>query len=327
MERTGELLVRSNNFRNGVGEAAVVEKAEIALPSDLENYTDVLKNYTKEVDIFKSLRKQKEEDSKYVSNTIGFIPLNLSLTMEGLTGFKIYQTFNITQKVLPSNYPQNLEFLIKGISHKVDSSGWTTTIETQSIPKNIRIPEKSSLGDFNFEETPLLTSYPELPIIEPPPPPTFLSFCDAVRILNNINIDKQISRAVFAIMFAEQRKGEGFSSAGGFNYSGVQTDSGKWNNSEFIKGRFTRRDSQRVREFAIFENDKEFLRFMSLRVKDKGISGSDPDAWTKGYINNWWSPSDKAQITPGTERYNSKKNIFLSADRRFDECTNSEIPG
>ena len=46
----------------------------------------------------------------------GFIPFNLSLTMDGLSGMKIYSKFIVDTSYLPSNYPENVEFLIKGIS-------------------------------------------------------------------------------------------------------------------------------------------------------------------------------------------------------------------
>jgi LAS superfamily LD-carboxypeptidase LdcB len=37
---------------------------------------------------------------------------------------------------LPTNYPGTLEFLIKGITHKIEGNQWTTNIESMAIPKN-----------------------------------------------------------------------------------------------------------------------------------------------------------------------------------------------
>ena len=78
-----------------------------------------------------------EANQKASPNGIGFIPINLNLTMDGLSGMKIYQTFTIDSKFLPLNYPEKLQFLIKGISHNIDRNSWTTQIETFSIPKDI----------------------------------------------------------------------------------------------------------------------------------------------------------------------------------------------
>jgi hypothetical protein len=67
----------------------------------------------------------------------GFIPLNLNLTMDGISGMKIYQKFKITQDILPPLYPKKLNFLIKGIDHEIDRNGWRTNIQTFSIGTDI----------------------------------------------------------------------------------------------------------------------------------------------------------------------------------------------
>jgi len=66
----------------------------------------------------------------------GFLPFDLSLTMDGLSGMKVYQKFTIDTAFLPSNYPTSLEFIIKGISNKIESNQWTTTIDSMAVPKN-----------------------------------------------------------------------------------------------------------------------------------------------------------------------------------------------
>lgn len=64
-----------------------------------------------------------------------FIPISLNLTLDGISGPKIFQKYTINDIILPRNYENNIEFLVKGITHKVDRSGWTTTLESLSIPK------------------------------------------------------------------------------------------------------------------------------------------------------------------------------------------------
>ena len=66
----------------------------------------------------------------------GFLPFDLSLTMDGLAGMKVYQKFTIDTAFLPSNYPTSLEFIIKGISNKIENNQWTTTIDSMAVPKN-----------------------------------------------------------------------------------------------------------------------------------------------------------------------------------------------
>ena len=70
------------------------------------------------------------------SPTIGFLPFGLTLTIDGLSGMKVYQKYNMDTNFLPSNYPESLQFLIKGISHEIKNNQWTTTLESFAIPKN-----------------------------------------------------------------------------------------------------------------------------------------------------------------------------------------------
>jgi len=64
-----------------------------------------------------------------------FIPIDLSLEMKGLSGMKIFQKYSIIDKYLPQNYRNNIEFIIKGITHSINEKEWTTTINGLSIPK------------------------------------------------------------------------------------------------------------------------------------------------------------------------------------------------
>ena len=73
---------------------------------------------------------------KKASPNGGFLPFDLSLTMDGLSGMKVYQRYIIDTEYLPSNYPNSLEFLIKGITNTIQNNQWTTNIESFAIPKN-----------------------------------------------------------------------------------------------------------------------------------------------------------------------------------------------
>ena len=77
--------------------------------------------------------------SDKASPLAGFIPLNLGLTFIGLSGMKIFEKFKINQSFLPSNYSKNIDFVLKGISHKIDKDGWFTSIESLSIPNNDKL--------------------------------------------------------------------------------------------------------------------------------------------------------------------------------------------
>ena len=79
---------------------------------------------------------------------IGFIPINLQLDIEGLSGIKMYQSYTIDDTLLPPSYKNKIQFIAKGVSHKIDSNGWTTTLESIVGPKqsgvNTNPPDKAS---------------------------------------------------------------------------------------------------------------------------------------------------------------------------------------
>jgi hypothetical protein len=72
-----------------------------------------------------------------------FLPFNLKLTMDGLGGMKLYQKFGMDQKILPPMYDDSeIDLIIKGINHSITTTGWTTTLDSLSVPK-IPIPNSS----------------------------------------------------------------------------------------------------------------------------------------------------------------------------------------
>jgi hypothetical protein len=79
---------------------------------------------------------QSRSNNKTSSPNIGFLPFNLSLTMDGLSGIKVYQRFEVDTDFLPSNYPTSLEFIIKGVTHTIQNNEWITNIESIAIPKD-----------------------------------------------------------------------------------------------------------------------------------------------------------------------------------------------
>jgi hypothetical protein len=83
--------------------------------------------------------KSKEDTNSSESTsspTSGFIPVNISLTMDGLSGMKVFQKFDLDSSYLPSNYPNAVEILIKGISHTIQNNVWDTTIESVIVGKS-----------------------------------------------------------------------------------------------------------------------------------------------------------------------------------------------
>jgi hypothetical protein len=95
------------------------------------------KNVSTVTEFYKYCHTRIQKDlPQYASPTVGFIPISLSLTFEGLSGIKIYNSINVNTKFLPKNYPNSLKFIIKGVSHKLSGNDWETSIETVVIAQD-----------------------------------------------------------------------------------------------------------------------------------------------------------------------------------------------
>ena len=64
------------------------------------------------------------------SGKIGFIPVDLSLTLEGMSGILIYNSLPIRQNFLPKQYDRALKFIITKVNHKISGNSWTTSLNT-----------------------------------------------------------------------------------------------------------------------------------------------------------------------------------------------------
>lgn len=93
-------------------------------------------NLTVATEYFKYLRASSyaASGSSYSPTANGFIPFSLNLTMDGLSGMKIYNKIEVDTRFLPFNYPETIKYIVKRVSHKLSNGDWETTLETQSMP-------------------------------------------------------------------------------------------------------------------------------------------------------------------------------------------------
>jgi len=65
-----------------------------------------------------------------------FLPFNLSLDLDGISGIVMMQRFEIDQKILPPSYDKDsVEIIVKSVDHEVNKDSWVTKLGTQSVPK------------------------------------------------------------------------------------------------------------------------------------------------------------------------------------------------
>lgn len=115
-------------FKSKLNNGFLDPELESQIPNNLNN---LIKAQT-----FFATRKQQITNPDTQSPNIGFIPFDASLTLDGISGIKIYNRIEFSQEFLPSNYPNNLKFLVKGVDHNISNNDWTTTLTTFAIPKN-----------------------------------------------------------------------------------------------------------------------------------------------------------------------------------------------
>jgi len=78
---------------------------------------------------------ENPDKRKYTGGGTGFIPFKVSFTLDGISGFKIYQKLRVNSSFLPFNYTSTLDFIITGLNHKLSNNDWETSIECVVIPK------------------------------------------------------------------------------------------------------------------------------------------------------------------------------------------------
>jgi len=65
-----------------------------------------------------------------------FLPFNVSITLDGISGPILYQKFLMTDEILPPSYEKDgVALTLTAINHSINTSGWVTKYETLSVPQ------------------------------------------------------------------------------------------------------------------------------------------------------------------------------------------------
>ena len=84
------------------------------------------------------INKSEKEDSVF-SSVLPIVPLQVSLTLKGIGGIKVGDLFYVNY--LPEKYRKYCHFMVVNVDHTIDTSGWTTKLDSRmivDIPKMIR---------------------------------------------------------------------------------------------------------------------------------------------------------------------------------------------
>jgi hypothetical protein len=89
---------------------------------------------------------------------LGLLPINLEMTLDGLSGMNIGEAYTADTKLLPSLYRNTTQFIITGVSHKIQNNDWTTTVQSISGPKydgvTVKLPPKPKTATITIIKDP-----------------------------------------------------------------------------------------------------------------------------------------------------------------------------
>ena len=80
--------------------------------------------------------KENTLPKNVTSSNIGFIPMGVDLTLEGIGGIKIYNQLKVNSQHLPVGYPDELELVIIGLDHQIQDDSWITKVRTYTKPSS-----------------------------------------------------------------------------------------------------------------------------------------------------------------------------------------------
>ncbi len=272
--------------------------------------------------------------SKFGTNQIGMIPINIQVTMDGLSGIRIYDKLKVDTRFLPNYYPQTLYWIIKGVSHEVINNKWNTKLETIAVPKLpdsqnlVRLVEGSNNGSSGSTGDGLSDSTTNE--YEPAQsmfstPTTLSTFAANVNAAIGSSYNDSIKASVVFLAQQEQNL-KGFN----YNYYGVQTDQ-RWPGiTPYINGSFNSKEGEQgqgkrtsnARWFASFKTEADGIEFVAGRLNSKGWGNIENDrmlpnsqAAAEKYYGTWLygnpkSPKVQELLEKDANKGNEKQELW-----------------
>jgi len=108
------------NALNGVYNVNAQANIKTGLTT-LKNVSKTYKTYY--ISYFKFLAVNYE-------SVTAILPLDLRITIQGISGLKIFNLFEVTTQLLPYSFARSVQFSISGLTNTIDSNGWVTSIDT-----------------------------------------------------------------------------------------------------------------------------------------------------------------------------------------------------
>ena len=292
--------------------------------------------YNNELENEKSLGKGEQI---FGTNQIGMIPINIQVTMDGLSGIRIYDRLKVDTRFLPNYYPQTLYWVIKGVSHEIVNNKWNTKLETIAVPKLpdsedllSLFPTKTSGGLLDSTENQYA---PAQNIFSTPS--SLSSFAASVNSALGSTYSDSIKASVVFLAQQEQNL-QGFN----YNYYGVQTDL-KWSGIEpYINGSFNSKEGEagqgdrtaNARWFASFKTEADGIKFVAGKLNSKGWGNIEDDrilnsqAAAEKYFGSWLfgnpnSPKVQELLEKDANKGNKKQELWDASLEAINTTSNT----
>jgi hypothetical protein len=123
-------LVNLERYLGSIGVEKTSPTTPILNETEISAYTTLFPTIMQYVETRTATQKKKS------SGTMGFIPVSVNLSLDGISGLKLLNGIKIDTSYLPSNYPETMLFVISKLSHRIENNIWTTDLETIMTPDN-----------------------------------------------------------------------------------------------------------------------------------------------------------------------------------------------
>jgi len=275
------------------------------------------KNVSIATEYYKLLYSDKfnKANEQFIGGSTGFIPFKISFTLDGISGFKIYQKLKINTSFLPIGYPTSLNFIVTGVDHKLSNNDWETNVNCVLIPKFEEFDKIITTNNFTYvkpqsiQNNPPTNTISNVKIISTEGPATGVyhspakqaspgEYVDVSKTVNNSNLQKlaKVNNGLYPIKFYT-KPGD----ASGTLYAKVNSKNGSRNvyepSSEF--------NAQNIVNWS-FKGKSGFLRSASLNklwvptLTQIAQALDDADMWNATHIKEWAPGIILRDVTPAS---------------------------
>ena len=123
-------LAGFESYIGSIGIEKTLKNTPVLNEAEIASYTSLFANIMQYTETKNAVSQKKS------SGTMGFIPVSVGLTLDGISGLKLLNGIKVDTSYLPSNYPETMLFVISKLAHKVENNIWTTELETIMTPDN-----------------------------------------------------------------------------------------------------------------------------------------------------------------------------------------------